>query len=359
MIGKQPAPLDALHEALKTAVHSPSSHNSQAWLLRMTYDQGGPVLGLEIDHHRKLCALPAHRIEMLLGLGAYWHALRVALSAHGWDLDCAPARTNSSEEAILSGRMAPWSREPATGDDIELITGRRTNRGPYADTPVGSAARDSIIHDARTRPTWAVAPGSPPDVRIISDASALTELAGLTEEVAPRDFLHRRAWRETVNHLHRDSVASSARSGFSYGQIFGQWPRPIDHLVVSLTSSALMPITGRLGLARSLSRRLAQAIEAGPGLLVMSTSSTVTSSTDWAWAGTDLHRAWLAATRHGLSLHPVSVLLQHPDSRERVERLLGLSGRAFFLARIGHGLSTTITGPVVRRSPESVLLRNR
>lgn len=359
MTGKRTDALDALREALAIAVCSPSSHNSQAWSLRITGSGADLALELGVDHDRKLHALPAHRIEMLLGLGTYWHALAVALASRGWSLERDDRHASSHQEPALRGRMIPATPDPTATGEIALITGRRTNRGPYAGTPIEPATHDDIIRDARTRPAWAAPPDPPTDVRIVSDAVKLAELARITREVAPRDFLHRRAWRETADHLHRDAVASSARTGFSYSQIFGQWPWPLDHLIVALTSPVLMPATGRLGLARSLSRRLAAAIGAGPGVLVMTAPSTMQSPTDWAWAGTDLHRAWLTASRHGLSLHPVSILLQHHDSRNRLERLLDLPGRAFFLARIGHGLPGRKTGPVVRRSPDAVLVQDQ
>lgn len=344
---------NALREALSVAVHSPSSHNSQAWELKVTDNDDGTVLALGIDRNRELTALPGHRYEMLLSLGAYWYGLAVALRARGWALDC-DAEPAASGRATIRGRMVPAEVSPDSKNDAALITERRTDRGAYAETPIRSDIRDALADAARTRPEWA--PATPlPNVQLLTGSDELAEVAELTRQFAPRDFLHRKAWKETVHYLHRDAVAASASDGFSYGQIFGRRPWPIDHLVVALTSPALMPFIGRAGLADKLARGLASAVETGPGFLVLTAPNTVRSSSDWIWAGADMHRMWLAATRVNLGLHPVSVLLQHDDSRTVLEQRLGLSGRAFFAARIGHRLPGRVGTSAPRRDPLAVL----
>ncbi len=58
---------------------------------------------------------------------------------------------------------------------------------------------------------------------------------------------------------------------------------------------------------------------------------------------------WLDATAAGLVLHPVSIVIQHPDLRLALQRRFGMVGRVFFVARLGRPAAAFPASP--RRAP--------
>ncbi|MVO85124.1 hypothetical protein GPA10_10240 [Streptomyces sp. p1417] len=233
---------------------------------------------------------------------------------------------------------------------------RRTNRAPYRPHPVRPALLDGLT----TPSGCGAARGAEVGVRHLTSEADRAAFADLVARYGGRDFSHRAAWRETHAYLRPTAAAAAARGdGFALDQLFGPLPWPRRQALRVALAPATMRLLGRAGYDRLLARRLADVVRPTPAVVAMSfTRRTPTAGgapttqgapttgrtpapedtptlADAVKGGARLADYWLCATRAGLALHPVSVVLQHDDVRAALQSRLGIPGRAFFVSRVG------------------------
>lgn len=345
-----------LEMAAETAQLAPSSHNCQPWALcwlnstaarteaRHAISGEGEYLVLALDHARALTALPAHRFEMAISCGGYWQLLIRALATRGWVV--RQTRYDVTDHAF--GTQWPTRFEPlalarfvrgradpaATVSLAEEATQRRTARGPYADSAPGPEALKSLAAAVRTpndRLCDAIG------VRHLCRPNDLATVATLTRRYAARDFSRTDVWRETHSYIRwTDASALIQADGFTPAQLFGLtggwrlWAKRVA------LAPGVMRVLQLLDYPATLADQLATLVGRGPMVTVLSLPCRVVAPDVELAAGRALLEYWLAATRHGVGLHPISVLVQHPDSRTALADLLGITGRPYFVARLGY-----------------------
>lgn len=351
----------ALGLATEVAAQSPSSHNCQPWAIAslaspcarasvadLLAGQPGPrerYLALALDRSRQLDALPAHGLEMLLSCGLYWDLLGRALRALGWSRRqtvCADSTDGSwlpdtgwpAGWAPLSvaafTRCAPDLRSFA--ELRETAQARRTNRLPY------HAARiDPDLLSALARSQDVASGEAGVTIDYLQSSCERAHLAHFLARSGGRDFSHSQAWRETYSFIRWSADDAQARGdGFTPDSLFG----PLSPRRRRLMRIALCPVTmqvlSQVGYHRFLAGQLAGLVSASPAVVVMSIARTGIDVAHGLWCAARLNEFWLAATGAGLAVHPISVLLQHPDLRAAFQSEFGVPGRAFFLARLGY-----------------------
>lgn len=368
---------DALDEATRCAALSPSSHNCQPWALAravtgqaraaaaaflgLAEDDAGQAsphdgteyLALALDQRRRLVALPAHAAEMGVSCGAYWRVLLRALAAQGWAV--VRSRTAEAPGTCPFGPVWPrgWSllcvvalRRGAASDervvDINATAReRRTIRSPYRTAPL-----DPGLLECLARPAHDADGIGGIDVRHLTDPTALEVFATLLARHAGRDFSHHRAWSETHSFLRWSEAGARGRGdGFTLTQLFGPMSRP-HHLArrLALAPSA-MRVLSRVGYDRRLAAGLAALARCSPAVVAMGFTGGAPGPGDALRGGARLVDYWLQATRSGLVLHPISILVQHDDLRHETQTALGLPGHTFFLARLGRPTTDSPPSP--------------
>lgn len=351
----------ALDAAAAIAALSPSSHNSQPWALAWLTSPGarrsaGALLGLDgdgreylalaLDRDRQLGALPAHATEMLVSCGAYWQVLLDGLAAAGWVAEgfSRAAAALVDDRPPCEGWPAAWSplavaafrRDGASGVDLAELQAvaatRRTNRSAYEGAAVDPELLGRLARGCH-RPG---APGAEVEVRHLISPDERATFGRLVAQHAGRDYSHGPAWRETHSFL-RWSRREAAERGD--GMIPGE---PVGRLagIRQLASRlALAPVSMRVlrhaGYADVLAGRLAATVRSTPVIVTMSIRAPEPDQRSALGAGGRLIEYWLAATRAGLALHPISVLVQHEDVCRQLEDRLGLSRSVFFVSRLG------------------------
>lgn len=358
---------EALAEATAVASLAPSSHNCQPWALaRLTGERaraaarlfagtgnrtgpagdGTETLALAMDRTRTIGALAAHDVEMRVSCGAYWQLLLSALAAQGWHPEGIEYPATDGEGRRLAGDRWPksWSllgvaRVRRTGDGDgsfrrlrETAAARRTNRGPYRASGIGTDVLAEL-----TGPSAGAAADAP---------VAVTHLRGETERRAfgdfvarhgGRDFSHDAAWRETFAYLRPNASAAALRGdGFTLEQLFGPMSAARHHLLRTALAPRTMRVLRFAGYPGLLASQLAAIVRRTPAVTVMHFLADEPSGADMVRAGARLADYWLRATHAGLALHPVSVVVQHDDVRAALAERFGLRGRVFFVARLGH-----------------------
>lgn len=373
---------DALRAASEIAALSPSSHNSQPWALAWLTSArargsaaalfgdtppGGRAGGereyvaLALDRGRELDSLPAHAIEMWLSCGLYWQLLVRGLAAQGWTLDglrfvggngAGAEGGPASEEGWPAGWaplcVAGLRAGAAAGDLAELratAEARRTNRGPYREDAVDPA----ILHEL-TLPSGGVAEGAPVAIRHLWTGDERSGFAALVARYGGRDFGNDRAWRETHSFIRWSDAEAGARGdGFTLRHLFGPlpWHRRLFRRVA--LDPATMRVLRYAGYHRILAGRLAAITRPTPVIVAMSLDADTPDVPATVRAGARLADYWLRATRAGLALHPISVVVQHDDARRALQTRFGLKGRTFFVSRLGYPTAEFPRSP--RRAP--------
>ena len=374
----------ALHTAAHTARFSPSSHNCQPWALarmsspdaraaaaRLLNESGSShprsdseYLAVVLDRDRQLDSLASHDLEMQLSCGAFTQMLVQTLAYQGWWLDRGVLADDPDAwsyrsvpapiRALGVDRWRPgWSLlavlelryvgvpEGSLAEYEELVTARRTNRGPYREGAVSSLALEQLL-----TPSPGLAASAPVVVRHLRGTEERGRFVDFVARHAARDFSDRAAWRETHSYIRRGKAEAEQRGdGFTLSQLFGQL-HPARAL---LMRTALHPTTMRLlkyvGYPRVLAGQLAAAVRPTPVIFAMGLTSPRPTAADVLRGGARLADYWLAATRQGLVLHPISVVLQHEDLRQRLQSTLGLPGRTFFVGRLGHPRTDALPAP--------------
>ncbi len=365
----------ALRTAADTARLAPSSHNCQPWALarlsssdarasavRLLAASGdsrpredSEFVAVVLDRTRQLDSLASHELEMQLSCGAFIQLLIRSLACQGWWLERSVLTDESDSWAYRSvpapvralgpaGWRPGWSLlavlevryagmpEGSLTEWQDLAAARRTNRGPYTDRAVSAEALRRLL-DA--------APGlsgqAPVGVRHLTSRADRDLFVDFVSRHAGRDFSDRAAWRETYSYVRPTRADAERRGdGFSLSQLFGR----LHPLRALMLRTALRPGTMRLlrhiGYPRLLAARMAAAIRPTPAFVAMGFTGASPSAADALRGGARLADYWLTATREGLSLHPISIVLQHEDLRRRLQADLALPGRTFFISRLGH-----------------------
>ncbi|MFD3374069.1 MULTISPECIES: RedV protein [unclassified Streptomyces] len=374
----------ALHEAADVAALSPSSHNCQPWgvawptsrsarqavalLVGEALDGASRESGtdesatdeyviLALDRERRLTSLPAHAVEMLISCGAYLQILLRSLALQGWSTDLirffdplSDERTSGIPSAgrPLGDAWPPlWSplcavrlrrTDESSGRLAELrdtALARRTNRGPYR-----SEGLDPSVLAGLCAPSAGAAEGADVTVRHLVTDGERAAFADLVARHGGRDFSHQRAWRETHSFLRRDEAEAAARGdGFALDQLFGPMSGPRRHILRAALAPTTMRVLRHAGYPRLLARQLALVVRSTPAIVAMSLAETAPGLEATVRGGAHLAEYWMRATEAGLALHPVSVVLQHDDVRTELQDRLGLTGRTFFVSRLGRPLT--------------------
>lgn len=307
----------AWRRVLMAAVTAPSIHNSQPWRFRL---RPGAVDVL-IDRDRQMHIADPSGRELTLSVGAAVFNLRVAMLAEGRQpiLTAWPDPGDDTCAARISvGSFAPPDETVRALADA--IPRRRTNRRPFADTPLAEGTLDDLAAAAQVEGGHLAATT---DV----GRRAVLAMVRLAEESLRADLAYR---HELARWSHdrperRDGVPARAFAPWSAVETvplrdFGPVRRP-----------------GPLGL-----------YERTPTIAVLSTAGD--DRDDWLRAGQSMQRVLLTATVRGVA----STLMTQPMEIPRLRDRFAVPGHvAQAVMRFGYAAPTR---PTARRRLDEVIL---
>ena len=351
--------LKSIQEALKLATQAPSSHNCQPWStvvidgeeaiksfceLNTIEATQGPIVVFGLHIRRMLVTLPAHAIEMHLSCGAYIQAfleslneptqpsiLWVAGKKHQLSLQSLTDWPDYHEPLFAIGWGRHVSKEGTT--HAPFLSQRHTHRLQYESTTL-SAQQLTYLLEAQAF--------LDPDNRaqlqceIIEDKTRISKFGDFISRHASIEFTHQAAWAETYRYFRWSPQQGNATgNGFLLSQVMGKLPRWLTQFYRLVMSPSLMSVLSKCGLAKSLAKQLGQKFKSSSALYVLSFQDDQPSIRDQVFAGMKLLDFWLRAEAQGLSLWPASIVLQHDSIRHALQEQMGLSGRVYFIGKIG------------------------
>ncbi|GAA2357334.1 Acg family FMN-binding oxidoreductase [Dactylosporangium salmoneum] len=294
-------------DAVGDAVWAPSIHNCQPWRFRHTGD-GVDVL---LDEHRVLAACDRYGRMARMSCGAAAYNLRLALAMAG-----LPAQYRFGAGRTLLHLWPDRPRRPAPLESrlYQQIHHRHTNRGPFADTAVDTAASHRLSEAARREGGW---------LDFVTDDAPLDVVAGLVRaadaqlRADPAYTAELRAW----------SIAADDRVEGVGPAAAGAAPHPGELLTRRDFGGPVLEMT------RDPARRPAVAVLGvlGDGF------------DDAVRAGMALQRVLLTAADLGLTTALYSQPTEVPALRERLRRTVDRLHDPQLVLRFGYAPRTCYT----------------
>lgn len=288
---------------------APSAHNTQPWDVRAA---GPDTLELGWHADRVLQVGDPSRRDLFLSLGCVAEALAVVAAEEGYAV--RPAwRVDQAARVAGSLGLSPGSGHRFS---VAELRSRRTARAPYADPPIPAEQVADLAGRA----------GVGGRLRVLPRALVVRALP-----VADRWTFDGPTTGELVEWLRLGAAAANrSRDGLSADALqLSTWER--TGLAVAL-APIVLPVLRRTG-ATAL---LARSATARPlGTVVALTGPTGLAGEEVLDLGRRLLWVWLEAARSGLSAHPLSQLLDCPDTEPEVSASLGPGLSAYAVFRLG------------------------
>lgn len=313
MTADRPA-YEVLAAAAGAAGAAPSIHNTQPWRWRVA----SPVLELRAVRDRQLGVTDPLGRLMTLSCGAALHHARVALAAQG--LRSTVERLPDPAQPDLLARVTATGPVPVTHEamrHLQTIRIRHTDRRPVAPAPVPPEALDALRRVAE-------AEGSHLHVLRSDDVLELASAAARAQRVEELDP----DWVEELAYWAGGSTTPSAGSDTPSGR--GEGLGLIDEVIPAEPTKTTVPSRdfghgGTLPIGEGHDRTAAYAILYGDD----------DSPECWLRGGEALSAVWIASIEHDLTLLPLSAVVEVPQTRHVLRRLLSNIGEPLLTVRLG------------------------
>ncbi len=294
-------PAAVVRRIVELACRAASVHNTQPW--RWQYREG--TLDLHTDRTRQLSLEDPDGRNLVISCGVALQHAEASAEALGWRstvtrLPEGPESTMLARMSLVRGVASRHAK-----DTLHSIEHRYTDRRRFTSWPV---AEESLGHLASVATEW----GS--RGLAVIDATDRFRVELLVARALQRQSADRTATGEQnawVDHGPTDGIPSSALP-------------TADQLRVR------RPNRFSVGLLEDFD----QEVEHSDGLIVLCAATDEPAS--WLRAGEGLGALWLAATAMGMSVVPLSSVIEVPETRSALQyEVLGGLARPLILVRVG------------------------
>lgn len=291
----------ALTEAAATSGRAPSVHNTQPWRWKVLPD----ALELRMMLDPQLAATDPENRLVTLSCGAALHHARVALAAEGWT--AMVERMPDPNQPELLARLTGFRHTGADPDAMRLVQCtqvRHTDRRPVSDEPVPDATLDEIANATGAEGARLQVLRSD-QVMELAAAAAQAAVVAAAEPELREELAYWTSRAGTGTGLPPEVLPEQAPQTTVPGRDFG---RP-----------------GTLPVSPGHDRAAVY------GILW----NTEDEPDSWLRAGEGLSAAWLTATRLGVSVVPLSGVVEVEGTRQTVRGLLAGLGFPYLALRLG------------------------
>lgn len=293
---------DQLRRIVDLARLAPSIHNTQPW----TWQIGAGTLELWADRDRCLPVCDPIGRNLVISCGSAVHYAAVAAQALGAEPRIEYLPEGPDSDFLARIHLVPNHPTVDALAHMNLLTARHTDRRRFTSWPV---PEQNLHHLAEAGTKWGAA------VLAIADPGLRVEIEELLEDARRRQIADPRIADETetwIDHSETDGI-------------------PTDVVPRLEGARGERPTRFGSGLVPDSDERV---IRGTDGLLVVSTRDDGPQS--WLQAGATLSALWLKATETGLSVVPLSQVVEVERTRIGLEQLLPPPARVpQVLARVG------------------------
>lgn len=308
----------------ESALRAPSVHNTQPWLWRVRGDR----VELHADRSRQLTASDASGRNLTISCGAALHQAAVAAAALGWPAEITRLPDPRDPDHLATLHLRVGARPPEAVEDLQALLERRTDRRRFTSWPIpperlGRLATSVEIDQVQVVPVTAATDR----VRV----ELLVSRATTIERADQRFADEQRSW---LDHSDVDGIPRELLP-----EPDGRTPSRLSRFVEET------PAQDPRG-----------TIENSDGLLVIGTETD--DPEGWLRAGEALSMLWLHAMKDGLSVVPLSQVIEVAETRAALHHeVLGALLHPQLLVRTGwQEISRSALPRTPRRPLDEVLL---
>ena len=313
----------AVRRIIASAMRAPSVHNTQPWLWRAS----GHTLELHADRSRQLPVEDPDGRNLLISCGCALHHLQVAAAAMGWDAEVVRLPDPARPDLVACVGLTPRAPVRDASVTLDVIARRATDRRRFTSWPV---PEERLYHLAAHAAAWNAHALPLTDVSERFRAELLINKAA---EHQASDASVTREQQQWIDRSRADGVPSSVL------------PRPPEAAErrASRFSDGVLDDTG------------GREVEGSDGLLVMYGHRDDPAT--WLRTGEGLSALWLAATTDGLSVVPLSQVIEVPETRAELRHgVLGGMAHPILMVRVGwQAIGRSQVPPSPRRPVDEVL----
>ncbi len=314
---------DPLMRVLGYAALASSAHNSQPWRVRR---EGSDRIVLLGDPTRRLPAVDPTDREFTLSLGAFLENLAQASEALGLDAAITPL---TDGDAVATVQFAPRAPRFDAPEVLDAIRRRRVVRSGHRDTSLSADHARALVETAG-RSEW-FARGTREDT-LLRDGTIEANRLQTARDDAQRELAEWIRFKDDDARAKRDGLTPAS---MEITGVAGWWVR------TRYTAATVMTPSFR---ERGLATATDQAKAGGGWLVLTSDDGSREALLD---AGRRYQRVLLTLRALGVAAHPMTQMLEEPETRTGLEGSLGVDGTLQFLLRVGY----------VDRYPEPVSVR--
>jgi hypothetical protein len=318
---------DVRHWALAHAILSPNPHNRQPWLVDLA---GTDQVLLFCDPERLLPETDPFSRQIIIGLGAFIETFVIAASQRGRSVEVKLFPNGFPADRIDHRPVAQLVMSGSAVADplFAHVLARRSVKAPYdMARAIPATAIAALTNAPRTELHAIKVETDPAAVGVIRD---IMSRAGLIEVMTPR------TWQESVRlmRIGQSEIATNP-DGISLGGPV------IEQLLASGRISREVMADTSSPVFRAGTERYTASTAATPAAIWYATPSN--TRIDQINAGRAWMRIALAAVGEGLSLHPMSQVLQEfPEMAQELAAFhhhvgVRAPARVQMLARVGYG----------------------
>ncbi|MFG2043773.1 Acg family FMN-binding oxidoreductase [Dactylosporangium sp. NPDC048998] len=293
-----------LHRAAEDAGLAPSILNTQPWRWRVRAD----ALDLYADPARQLHAIDPFGRLLIVSCGAALHHARVALAYAGYE--GRVYRWPDPDQPWLLARIVDFRARPA--DRGSVLAYRNMRRRHTDRRPVGGRA--------------------PVPAAVVAALRAAAEAEGARLHALVRD---------EIAYLRYAAQGARRIEGASRGHVaeLRRWTSRGPGAVDGIAPETVVAPVPRPVPQRDFGMGAAAKLAPGPGddrlaeYLALATDRDEPG--DWLSAGQAVSAVWLSATGHGLTVSPMSDVIEVPGARVLLRGLLHPPGQPHLVLRVG------------------------
>ena len=316
-------PQRTLQRIVEIATRAPSVHNTQPWRWRGTPH----TLELYADRSRQLSAGDPDGRNLVISCGVVLHHAQAVADALGWSASTRLLPDPDQPDLLARMDLRPSAPSRHAPELLEAIGARCTDRRRFTSWPVPDI-----------RLTHLAAMAAPYGIRALP-------LSDLTERFHAELLINRALDLQQAD----QPVVAEQQAWIEHGAADGL-PRGV--LPVPDDLRAHKPSRFATGLLEDIG---GSEIEGSDGLMVICASQDDAEA--WLGAGQALSAIWLAATTEGLSIVPLSQVIEVSETRQSFQmEVLGGLARPLVVLRVGWQAISRSQLPMTPRRPVAEVL---
>ncbi len=283
---REGAPTEKLQFLLRYAILAPSSHNTQPWKFSVGEDE----IQVLVDRTRWLKVADPDQRELYISVGCALENLLIAAEHFGYGHQVAYLPEPANEELAATAKFMPHGepspfREPAL---FEAISSRQTNRKIYEERPIPQSDLQHLQNRCVEEGIWL---HMTDDIEIKRKADELIILGDAIQFSDP-------TFREELGYW------------IGQGLLGSPW---------LMSKMAQLTVTYK-NISKGQAKKDSEVLMSAPVLAAL--SSEVNNRESQVKVGQVFERVCLAATILGIRVHPLSQILEIPELKVEVSKLI-------------------------------------